>query len=92
MTSYYLVCVSSFKSVNSSSLSRKKFDGDDFTPTSRKGLLVQSMSVVMRLTELAEPSDTLNYKPFFKHCILQTILHIILLLILVWSKVFYSKN
>ena len=31
------------------------------------------------LIELTEPSDTLNYKPFFKHCISQTILHVFLL-------------
>ena len=88
----YLVCVSSFKSINSSSLSGKKFDGDDFIPTSLKRLRVQSMSVVIRLIELTEPSDTLNYKPFFKYWILQTILHIFLLVILVWSKVFCSKS
>ena len=28
------------------------------------------------IIELTEPSDTLTYKPIFKHCILQTILHI----------------
>ena len=28
----YLVCVPGFKSINSSSLSRKKYDGDNFTP------------------------------------------------------------
>ena len=28
---------------------------------------------------LTEPSDPLNYKPIFKHCILQTVLHIFLL-------------
>ena len=30
----YLVCVPRFKSINSSFLSRKKYDGDKFPPTS----------------------------------------------------------
>ena len=34
------------------------------------------MMVELGLVELTERSDTLNYKSFFKHCILQTILHI----------------
>ena len=34
--------------------------------------------------ELSEPSDTLNYKPLFKHCILQTVLHLFLLFIFVF--------
>ena len=33
--------------------------------------------------ELTEPSDTLNYKQFFKHCILHIILHEFLLFIFV---------
>ena len=51
--------------MNSSSQFREKDDGDSFTPTLRKQLRGQ----------LTEPSDTLNYKPFLKHFILQTILH-----------------
>ena len=88
----YLVRVPSFKSINSSSLSRKKYDGDNFTPTSRKGLRGQNTSVGLGLVELTEPSDILNYKPFFKHYILQTILHLFLLFIFVWKKIFCSKN
>ena len=46
----------------------------------------------IELIELTEPSDTLDYNPFFKHCILLTILHVFLLLIFVWNKIFFSKN
>ena len=52
----------------------------------------QNTSVGVGLIKLVEPSDTLNYKPFFKHCILQTISHIFLLVIFVWIKIFCSKN
>ena len=41
----------------------------------------QNTSVGRGLTKFIEPSDTFNYNPFFKHCILQTILHVLLLLI-----------
>ena len=45
------------------------------------------------LLELIEPSDTLNYKPFFTNCMLQTILQIsFLLFIFSWNKIFGSKN
>ena len=37
------------------------------------------------LTELTEPPGTLNYKPFFKHFILQTVLHVPLLFMFVWK-------
>ena len=77
----YLVCIPIFKSINSSSLSRKKYDGVNFTSTLR--LQGQIMLVELTSVELSEPSDTLNYKPFFKHCFLQTILHVFLLLIFV---------
>ena len=60
----YLVYVPSFKSVDSSSLSRKKYDGDNFTPTSCKWLRGQNTLVGIGLIELTDPSDTLNYKPF----------------------------
>ena len=33
LKAFYLVCVPTFKSINSSSLSRKKYDGDNFTST-----------------------------------------------------------
>ena len=69
-----LVCVPSFESINSRSLSRKKYDGDNFTPSPRKRLWGQNKSVGIGLTELTKPSDTVNYEPYFKHCILQTVL------------------
>ena len=88
----YLVCAPSFKSINSNSLSRKKYNGDSFTATPCIVLRGQNTSVGTGLIELTEPSDTLNYKLFFKHCYLQTILHAFLLLIFVWNKIFCSKN
>ena len=55
---------------SSSSLSRKKYDGGNFTSTLCQLLQNQNESVRIWLIELTEPSDTLNCKPFFKHCIL----------------------
>ena len=69
----YLVCVPSFMSINSSSLSRKKYDGDNFTPTPRQNTQGKNTSVGIWLIEFTQPSDTLKYKLFFKHCILQTL-------------------
>ena len=71
-----MVCVPNFKSINSSSVSRKKYDGNNFTPTPRKRLQGQNTSVGIGLIELTEPSNTLNDRSFFKHCILPTVLHI----------------
>ena len=79
-------------SINSSSQSRKKYDGDNFTPTPRKRLQGQNTSVGIGLIELNEPSDTLNYRPFFKHCILQTVLHIFFCLHLCGTKSFVLKT
>ena len=73
-----LVCASNFKSINSSSLSRKNYNGSNFALTLRQLLQGQNMLVGIRLIDLTEPHDTLNYKPFFKYCILQTILHVFL--------------
>ena len=87
----YVVCVASFKSINSSSLCIKKYDGDNFTPTPCKRVKGQNTSMEIGLIELTEPY-TLNYKPFFKHCILQTILHVFSLFIFVWSKILCPKN
>ena len=88
----YLVWVSSFQSINSSSLSKKKYNGGNFTATLCQPLRSQNTSMRICLIELTEPSDTLNYKPFFKHCILETILHVFLLFTFVWNKIFCSKN
>ena len=68
----YLVCVPSFKSYF------KKYGGDNFTLTPYKWLRGQNTLVGIGLIELTEVSDTLNYKPFFKYYILQTILHVFL--------------
>ena len=46
----------------------------------------------IELIELTEASDTLNYKPVFKHCILDIVLLIFLLFIFVWNKIFCPKN
>ena len=61
------------KEINSSPRSRKKYDWGNFFPTPRQRLQGQNTS--KKLTEL---SETLNYKSFFKHCILQIILHVFL--------------
>ena len=50
------------------------------------------MSVGIGLIEFIEPSDTLNYKSYFKNCILQTILNVFFLFTFVWNKIFCSKN
>ena len=50
----------------------------NFTPAPRQALRGQTTSVGIGLIELTEPSDTLNYKLFFKLCILQTVLHVLL--------------
>ena len=72
----YLVCVPSLKSINSSSLTRKKYgEVISFPHSSTITIRNQNKLVGIRSTELTEPSDTRNYKPYFKHCVLQTVLH-----------------
>ena len=66
------------------------YGGGVISPFQR--LRVKNMSVKIGLIELTEPSDTLNYKPFFKHCILQTILHEFLLFIFVWKIYFVLRT
>ena len=46
----------------------------------------------IELIELTAFPDTLNYKSFFKHCILQTILHASFLFVFVWNQIFCSKS
>ena len=65
--------------------------GGNFTLTTRQQLRVQNTLVGIGFTELTVPFDTFNYRPFFKHCILQIILQVFLLLIFVWNKIFCSK-
>ena len=55
----------SSQSINSSFVTRKKYDEDNFTPTLRKSLQGQNTSLGKALIKLTEPSDTLNYRPFF---------------------------
>ena len=88
----YLMCVPSVKSLNSSFLSRKKCNGDNVTPNPCKQLWGQNTLVGVWLIELTEPSNPLHYKPFFKHCILHTILHVFLLLYLCETKSFVLKT
>ena len=46
----------------------------------------------IELIELTEFPDTLYYKSFFKHCILQTILQVSFLFVFVWNQIFCSKS
>ena len=71
---------------------KKKYDGDNFTPTLCKQLRGQNASVGIGLIELTGPSDTFSCQLFFKYCILQTILQVFLLLIFVWNKIFCARN
>ena len=77
----YLICIPSFKSLNSSSLARKNYDGGNFHFHSRRPVRGTDTLVGIELTEL---NDILNYKLSFTHCILQTVLHVFLLLIFMW--------
>ena len=77
----YLICIPSFKSLNSSSLSRKNYDGGNFHFHPRRPVRGTDTLVGIELTEL---NDILNYKLSFTHCILQTVLHVFLLLIFMW--------
>ena len=88
----YIVCVPSFMTISSSSLTQKKYGGCNFTLIPRQQFQVQNKSVRVELIELTESFDTLNCKPCFKHCILQTILHLFILFLFVWSKIFCSKT
>ena len=59
------------KSLNSITLSKKEYDGDNFISILQKQLQGQNTFVAIGLIELIEPSYTLNYRLLFKHCILQ---------------------
>ena len=86
-----LVCVPSFKSLNSSSLSRSMMVVISLPPPHQQ-LQPQNMLVGTGFIELTEPSETLKYKSFFKHCILQTILDVFVLFTSVWYKIFCFKK
>ena len=64
----------------------------NFTPTPFKQWQNKNMSVGIGLIELSNPSDTLKYRTFFKHYIWQALLHVFLLFIFLWNKVFCPKN
>ena len=86
-----LVCVPSFKSINSSCLSRKKYERVNFTPIHLSNYEVNT-SVGIGLIELTKLSGTLNHKQSFKYCILQTNLDVFLLFTFVCNKIFCSNN
>ena len=71
---------------------QKKYIGDNFTSTLCKRLRSQNISVEIRLIELTEPSKTLHFTFLFRYCILQNILHVFLLFIFVWNKIFCPKE
>ena len=50
------------------------------------------MLVKIELTEVAEPSGTLNCKPFFKHYILQIVIHVFLLFTICGTNNFVLKT
>ena len=50
------------------------------------------MSLEIELIELSEPSFTLNYRPFFKHYILETVVIILFLFINVWNKICFKTE
>ena len=64
----YLVCASSFKLINKSSLSRKKNGSIISPPLYFLCLWIrgQNKSEGIGLIKLTEPTKTLNYMPFFK--------------------------
>ena len=64
----------------------KSMVGEVSPPSPCQRLRGQNTLVGIELIDFIEPSDTLNYKPFFKHCILQTILNVFLLFIFVRIK------
>ena len=79
------------KSLNSSSPSRSMMVVISLPPPHQQ-LQPQNMLVRTGLIELTEPSETLKYKSFFKHCILQTILDVFVLFTFVWYKIFCFKK
>ena len=70
----------------------KENDRDNFTPTIHKQFQGQNTSVGIELIELTDPSDTLNHRPFFKHYILQTVLHVLFCFYLCETKPFVLKT
>ena len=86
------LCVSSLKSIDSSSVSRKNIWCGSFHSHPHKHLQGQNTLVEIGFIELTEPFCKLIYKPFFKHCILQMILHLFYCLYLRGTKFFVLKT
>ena len=78
--------------VNKQHFSIQKSVGGNFTRNPRQRLRGQNTSVGVRSTAFTEPSDTVNYKLFFKLYCLQTILPVIFIVYICVDKIFYSKN
>ena len=87
----FCMCAS-FKSIYSSCLSRKTNVRGNFIVIRCQRLRGQNTWVLIGLIEYTEPSDTLNYKTFFKHCVLQTTLHVFYCLYLWGTKIFCSEK
>ena len=60
-----------------SSLSKKSKVGVISSALPRPQLQGQTMSLGIGLIKLIKPSDALNYELFFKHYILQAVLHVL---------------
>ena len=87
----YVVCAPSLKSINSSSLSRKKYDGGNFTPT--PSVITRSKYVISaNRVNGTYWAITPHYKPFFQYWVLQTFLHDFLLFLFVWNKMCCFKT
>ena len=78
--------------VNKQHFSIQKSVGGNFTRNPRQRLRVQNTSVGIRSTAFTEPSDTVNYKLFFKLYFFQIFCTLFLLFIFVWTKSFVLKT
>ena len=88
----FSACVPTFKSINSSSLSRKKCGGGEFHSHSSLVITRLKYDAGNRVNWIYWAIYTLNYKLFFKHCILETIFHLSLLFVFVWIKIWGLKS
>ena len=61
------------------SLSTKRYDGNNFTPTACKQLRGQNTLVEIRLLKITKPSDVLNCKPNFNDFFLTIISNVFFL-------------
>ena len=89
----YLVCVPGFKSINSSSLSKKGMLRVISTPPTPPSPITRSKYLDgIRFHWICWATWYIKLQAMFKHCILKTILQVFLLLIFVWNEIFGSKN